>query len=281
MENKINIAELLKDCPRGMKLDCIMFDDVVFENVDLDLPSPIVLKRLKLDTRFYVNKYGHYYDARDSKCIIFPKGKTTWEGFHRPFKEGDVIVDEEGSIILYKQIHEFYEIPCVDYHCRIYQGKKHLFHTNFSKGSLAHCGNIELARFATKEEKQKLFDAIEENYYRWNEKTKTLEQVVVNFNIGDKIKRRNVDCASIATVTDFDGECYTCVDEKGDYICFYQNQTEFELVSDKFDITTLNPFDKVLVRSCDEAEWKADLFSHYKKYETFTHCYCVGDWYEQ
>ena len=33
MENKINIAELLKDCPQGMELDCTMFDNVVFDEV--------------------------------------------------------------------------------------------------------------------------------------------------------------------------------------------------------------------------------------------------------
>ena len=30
MENKINIAELLKDCPEGMELDCTMFNGVFF-----------------------------------------------------------------------------------------------------------------------------------------------------------------------------------------------------------------------------------------------------------
>lgn len=30
MENKINIAELLEDCPKGMELDCIIYDNVEF-----------------------------------------------------------------------------------------------------------------------------------------------------------------------------------------------------------------------------------------------------------
>ena len=30
---KINIAELLKDCPKGMELDCTMLDDVTFEGI--------------------------------------------------------------------------------------------------------------------------------------------------------------------------------------------------------------------------------------------------------
>ena len=28
---KINVAELLKDCPRGMELDCTMYEDVCFD----------------------------------------------------------------------------------------------------------------------------------------------------------------------------------------------------------------------------------------------------------
>lgn len=35
MENiKINVAELLKDCPLGMKLDCTMYSQVLLMDVD-------------------------------------------------------------------------------------------------------------------------------------------------------------------------------------------------------------------------------------------------------
>ena len=40
------------------------------------------------------------------------------------------------------------------------------------------------------------------------------------------------------------------------------NQYLYELVPNKFDINTLKPFDKVLVRDNDEQIWVADLFSH-------------------
>jgi hypothetical protein len=38
MEQKINVAERLKDCPSGMELDCVMW-----ENVTLDYISESVL----------------------------------------------------------------------------------------------------------------------------------------------------------------------------------------------------------------------------------------------
>ena len=36
-----------------------------------------------------------------------------------------------------------------------------------------------------------------------------------------------------------------------------------ELVPDKFDVTTLKPFDKVLCREKDNEVWSANIYSHY------------------
>ena len=36
MENKINVAELLKDCPIGMELDCAMYNNLYFEACQSD-----------------------------------------------------------------------------------------------------------------------------------------------------------------------------------------------------------------------------------------------------
>jgi hypothetical protein len=79
-------------------------------------------------------------------------------------------------------------------------------------------------RFATEEEKQKLFQAIKDHGYKWNAETKTLEK----------------------------------------------------LVEPKFDITTLKPFDKVLVRDNDEQEWSTSFFSRCVKSETNKYS-CVND----
>lgn len=39
----INIAEILKDCPKGMELDCAMFENVTFEGIKQD-EYPIIIK---------------------------------------------------------------------------------------------------------------------------------------------------------------------------------------------------------------------------------------------
>ena len=33
MKDKINVAELLKDCPKGMELDCTIYNNVEFEGI--------------------------------------------------------------------------------------------------------------------------------------------------------------------------------------------------------------------------------------------------------
>lgn len=94
---KINVAELLKGCPKGMELDCTMFiNPVTLVEVINDDPDfyPITIVTHK-GTLMTLTKYGTYLseEEEDAKCIIFPKGKTTWEGFVPPcqFKDGECV----------------------------------------------------------------------------------------------------------------------------------------------------------------------------------------------
>ena len=90
MNKNIDLINLLKDCPQGMPLDCVLFDgEVTFNRIISDAIYPIEIK-VGDNCREYLNKYGSYTDRSYGKCAIFPKGKTTWEGFQRPFKDGDV-----------------------------------------------------------------------------------------------------------------------------------------------------------------------------------------------
>ena len=100
MENKINIAELLKNCPQGMELDCAKFENVILDEVSFDKdPNYPIRIVTKSGTMLSLSKYGTYIEDTDSKCVIFPKGKTTWEGFVPPceFKVGDKIKDTRNN----------------------------------------------------------------------------------------------------------------------------------------------------------------------------------------
>lgn len=209
METQINIAEILKGCPKGMELDCPMYKNVtLLEVADCDL-YPI---RIKTKSGFIseLTKFGQNIHNDDAKCVIFPKGKTTWEGFVPPcqFKDGDIVMLRDSSGLL---------VAC------IYKERKNTIsfnhHIALYKGGLGIVVNGEIVLtndklcLATEEEKVKLFQAIKDNGYKWNEETKTLEKLTPN----------------------------------------------------KFDINTLKPFEKVLVRGGVGQKWTHDFFGFMDK----------------
>ena len=91
---KINIAELLKDCPQGMELY-----SPIFGNVYLDKIRPHLAIVVTTDKKQGDFKEEFIYDGRygmNGECMLFPsRDKTTWEGFQRPFKVGDIVQNKD------------------------------------------------------------------------------------------------------------------------------------------------------------------------------------------
>ena len=188
-KEKINIAALLKDCPRGMELDCTIYDGVTLDSVVFEsdchydgknnYPIKIVTKS-GFSTR--LTKYGQNVDIDEAKCMIFPKGKTTWEGFHRPFKDGDIVfICEEYADADFTYVAIFKEMQKDDIivYCSYEYDDNMFFPENSSYDGYK-------ARLATEEEKQKLFGAIKDNGYKWNDETKTLGELIEpKFKNGD------------------------------------------------------------------------------------------------
>lgn len=177
---KINIAELLKDCPRGMELECTMYDNVRLNSVADRTNYPI-----KIDTKCgfstRLTKYGQNVDSKDAKCVIFPKGKTTWEGFQRPFVDGDIVYNRlQKKICIYFKAKDYSTVK----YCRFNEPSQKFEILDFLPI------NINDYRLATEKEQQKLFNAIKENGYKWNTKDKTLE-ISLNFKNGDIISNGN------------------------------------------------------------------------------------------
>lgn len=252
MKNKINLVELLKDCPKGMELDCTMFDNVNFIGLQ-DSSFPIIIHTP--DGCKFLTSFGCYYDSCYAKCVIFPKGKTTWEGFHRPFVDGDIIYNR-----LQKRICIYY--LCKDKVPRIRGCRYNEFNTQFEKLEYPIPITIQDYRLATEKEKEKFFNTIINNGYRWNAETKTLEKIVPKFKIGDRIKHKITNFSYIITEIKDD---YYILDEISLPHGFLpiETQDEYELVPNKFDINTLKTFDKVLVRLTNNCVWMPKFFFYY------------------
>lgn len=165
MNKKIDLTVLLKDCPSGMELDCLMYEDVYFDYVDERNIIHCYIQHETHKTSITFNQHGTHNSDIKSKCIIFPKGKTTWEGFQRPFVDGDIVTDIEGAIIIYQEI-------TTSGYCGSFASLDH--RNQFIPHYKAY---LDYIRLSTDEEKEKLFQAIKDNGYKWNPETKTLEKL--------------------------------------------------------------------------------------------------------
>lgn len=251
MEN-INIAEILKDCPSGIKLYSTVHGEVELVDIYHDL--------IRCKCSYSVSFVSFHSDGRwvehRGECILFPsKDQRDWSEFHRPFEDGDILTNEKGSIFIYKG-PMCYNKMLSDFYCG-YRKADGAFVPKLFKDR--HFGDVSKCRFATEKEKQQLFDAIEENGYKWNSKTKTLEKLIEpKFKVGDRIKNRVVITNNVYTIVDIKGLKYFVNrnNEKHNYEIDFEVQDDWELAPHKFDITTLKPFDKVLVRQSDTDYWK-------------------------
>ena len=259
---KINIAELLKDCPSGMKLDCTMFDDLELDRIDTTSRYPIKCRAKHHDGGYNIyafTRYGHWNDYFNSKCVIFPKGKTTWEGFVPcKFKAGDVLVSETGNIVLFSHINSE---DFVHYHCIIPTYGSFRIEKNTSVG----VGRYYDCVLANEQQRQKIYNKIKYSGYKYNQNTNKLEKLVIpRFKVGDRVKCiHNNNQYNIKELTDTH---YTLVEVeyKFKYTEPIINDKDWELVPNKFDINTLKTFDTVLVRETDCDIWLPKLFSHYE-----------------
>ena len=173
---KINLVELLKDCPMGMELDCRLFNIKVFYqglNKRVTKPTHPIVVQTEHGFEFELTQYGQIHNIVGSKCVIFPKGKTTWEGFVHPcnFKAGDVLVSEAGNIVLLSHIDSE---NIVHYHCIIPSYGSFRIEENTSIG----VGKYYDCVLANEQQRQRMYDKIKCSGYEYNQQLNKLEKSV-------------------------------------------------------------------------------------------------------
>lgn len=268
-KERINVAEILRHCLAGMNLDCVCFENVVFDRVDDKNRIRCFVGSQRDEVSF--NEYGCLNGSPSAKCVIFPKGGT-WENLSLKFsyKDGDILYLKSKNnfdwVFIYKHTRD-------DSICRYASMNDYDFYHNPDRPLISIIDFKEL-RFATEEEKRKLFDVIRANGYRWNPETKTLEKLIVpKYKVGDVIQDKDSYKVKITDVNVEDEMYgYESVIVNGIGGIGFDRQDEWELVPDKFDVTTLKPFDKVLVRLNSDCEWYCTSFSHISKDDS-TFCY--------
>jgi co-chaperonin GroES (HSP10) len=191
----------------------------------------------------------------DCECVLFPSKKCRdWSKFQRSFKDGDIISNGK-CICVYNgnENGKYYGL---------YVGVGHALNPDyFIEAPRDDYFKKEKAHIATEEEKQKLLSAINKNGYQWNFHAKRLEKLVQpKFKVGDKITNNKYSI----TISNIDDTYYYEVVKKLTQRVPIENQDDWKLVPNKFDITTLKPFESmVLVRNI--GAWEPAFWGYYSR----------------
>lgn len=240
----MDLTLILKDCPSGMKLDSPVYNNLYFDKINSFNDSyPIICYTVGLTkTEVFLTKRGFLNNHVNAKCVIFPKGKTTWEDFKPPLKVGDIITTKESITGAIQAVHPNLYSIIVDNQIEI-----EVFH--------------EDCQLATTEEEKEWMNYLKKIGYIWDKEKNILKpspEDLPIFIIGDRIQFEN---GTVAKIKNISNDTYIFDNIKPMEINYVNKHCKLKL----FSISDLKPFDKVIVRDVDlDEDWCADFFSHYK-----------------
>ena len=278
----MNIAEILKYCPKGTKLYSTTFGEVELINI-----AP--LTKLITVQDIYNSHLTFYSDgsyASSGECILFPsKDQRDWSKFRLPVKRGDIMMEIDGNYpFIASGICTKDDFPRPKAICGMNKAGEIIIRNNNQWTSDFYIP-------ASEEVKKKLFDKITEAGYKWNADTLELEEIEPTFKEGD-------------VIVDSDGYLFLSTgvikDDKIQVCCLFTDGTfvncgvsmhpspisslKLASVDDRNNVYSLlvkkgykydkklhnivkqdfKPFDRVLVRDKDTDPWKADIYLDYE-----------------
>ena len=102
MEEKINIAKILKDKPVNTKLYSPLYGDVYFSYIGVRNNICVLHHRFTLSDFFYNGRYTAY---KESEIMLFPsKEMRDWSKF--AWKKGDVLVSKDNVYIIFEKFED-------------------------------------------------------------------------------------------------------------------------------------------------------------------------------
>ena len=278
----MNIANLLKYCPKGTKLYSTIWGNVTLSNIFSMGNIAIKTSDEHVEELFDNGRYNS-----KGECILFPsKNQRNWKKFRVPANKGDIMMLPDGSTpFIFKGYWGDDK-----YYCNFYCGidltdNLVINHDSYSNWT----GKFVIP--ASEEAKKKLFAKLKENGYEWNSKTLKLEKMKsteVTFKEGDIIIGKNNDPALFTGIIE-DNYLQTCcwfntstvvsytppalypesisslrVASKEEKNKFYAMLLKEGYIYDKelHELVKLRPFERVLVRDNIYSNWEINFYSH-------------------
>lgn len=98
MNNNINIAEILKDCPKGMKLYSLIYGEVEFSLIDDTIDNYPICIKTNLGSFVNFTKDGRYaIRFPTAECLLFPSSEMRdWSKLS--WKKGDVLICKDDKV---------------------------------------------------------------------------------------------------------------------------------------------------------------------------------------
>lgn len=289
----MNIAEILKYCPKGTKLYSTVFGEVKFSEV---YPNNMIVVIIKDDFKRVFHKDGSYSEY--GECVLFPaKDQRDWDKFRLPVKKGDIMMNYDGSCP-FIVAGELYENILPKYICGINLCGEFIKYPG--KGGWTTDFYIP----ASKEAKKELFDKMTEAGYRWNAYTLELEKIKPEFKEGDvlineegnlyllvgRIAKDIGKAAILYANGDFIAEAAFTITSDGLTLAkssdrnklfsflvrkgYKYDKEQHKLIKQEF-----KPFDKVLVRNNTDEKWRINLFSRYDEKDKEYPFICMDNHY--
>lgn len=178
-----NIAEILKYCPKGMKLYSPICGDCTLYCVSLDEVYSIEVIACSNDTHQLFTSEGIFLDdQKDAECLLFPsKNQRNWSKFKIPVKRGDIVMfRDKSAVFIVKELSNGSVETIVEY--------SKLFGLRFNTSIYIDCIP------ASEDMKEKLFKAIDDAGYKWD--GENLVKKEHQFKPFDKVLVRNNNDAS-------------------------------------------------------------------------------------
>ena len=307
MEQKLNIAEILRNKPEDTKLYSPIFGECVFRYIK-DETNDICVKTQYDEIRFF--NFEGLYNA-GGECLLFPsKEMRDWSRF--AWKRGDILADNDGETMVI--FDKWYDDTYTSFYCRHYFNCEDKNHP------------VYYSEFLCTTEKY----SFKNNQYANHDYLKAIEE-----KLGGKLNHETLEIEKQFELKDGDivvtdgvpSMCYSkCIfilkgdwniyeDRANSYI-FYNvsnNHISFNIVdkairdrdihlateeekqqlfdalakegkrwdAEKKQIVDLKPkckfkpFDKVLGRNEKDGVWEAELFSHYREESQYPFR-CIG-----
>lgn len=287
MEEKINIAEILKDKPKGIRLYSPIFGECAFSFVREETDD-ICVKKHNGEKAFF--NYKGLYNIL-GECLLFPsKEMRDWCKF--AWKKGDVLISNDyGTEVIF---YNWYDDTYTNFYGKHRLDSENKNNIKYNDAFLCTTGRYSLE---DKDAAQTYINTIEERLGgKLNRETWEIEKqpefkdgdiITITFNWGEDIVYifKSEDNNNYSYYAWLNGSSPIIIESSHPKSDIYtvrlsteqEKQQLFDalekegkawddekkrIVDLKQKVDELKPFDKVLVRDSDDMIWCANIFSH-------------------